>query len=122
MATMTEKKMTRVEALELAIEAMTASGETEAVEVLEAIKASVGRKGESKADKARKEQDERIRTAILAEMVSGTKYTITEMIQSLPCVSGLSASKVTALMKPMIASGVVAKTTEKGRSMYALVC
>lgn len=117
-----EKKneITRSQAMAFAIENLEGVASSEMIEVLTKIKASIERKSTSKKDEERKETDNRIVNALLVEMVKGKGYTVTDMVNALPSLAGLSTSKVTALLKKPLADGYVEKKTEKGRSVYYL--
>jgi DNA-binding transcriptional regulator GbsR (MarR family) len=55
----------------------------------------------------------------IAEVLTSEGQTVTEIIASLG-VDGLSNQKVSALLRQMEADGIVAKTTDKRKSLFAL--
>ena len=80
------------------------------------------KKNASKSSKPTKNQEsnELLKQSILAEMVEGERYTITEMIAKLPCCEGLTNQKVLALVRQLKDSGEVVRTEEKGKAYYSL--
>jgi hypothetical protein len=67
------------------------------------------------------ENNNTLREEILNEMEIGRGYTITDMIKEIPACAELTQSKVTSLVKGLIESGKVVKTTEKRRSIHTRI-
>ena len=61
-----------------------------------------------------------LRDEILACMVEGQLYTVSEMIKQFPCCEGLSTSKVSAMVNPMVENKILDKVTEKRRSYFRI--
>lgn len=69
---------------------------------------------------AQRENDTVLRTAIVAEMDADTLYSADDIAKNLPSIvaAGLSAAKVSYLMRDLVASGKVSKTTDKRKVFY----
>lgn len=76
----------------------------------------------TKKQMEQKAQDAEIRSAILSEMEQNTLYSADDMAKNLPTVVslGLSAPKVSYLMRELVAEGKVNKTTDKRKVYYSL--
>ena len=61
-----------------------------------------------------------IKTTMLAEMESGTLYTVSDMIKQLPCCADLSSSKVTSLVHQLCdcEPALVERVVEKRRAYF----
>lgn len=81
------------------------------------------KKNANKSSKPTKNQEsnEKLKSAIVEEMVDGERYTITEMIEKLPCCKGYTNSKITALVRQLIAEGEVVRKEEKRRAYFSKV-
>jgi hypothetical protein len=62
-----------------------------------------------------------IKTAILDNMVSGTKYTITDIIKTVPECAELTNQRVSALVRQLISDGLVTRVEEKRKAYFILV-
>lgn len=113
-------KMTYAKALEIAIASVS---EAEVADKLTALKASLAKKSNSGAKKPTKTQveNEGLRTAILNAMVSGEQYTISSIIKSFDCASGMSVNKVSALVRQLKLEGLVERTEVKGVAYFTKV-
>lgn len=115
-------KMTYVAALSEAIAAGAISAE--AIEKLEALKASIEKKSASKAGKPTKKQTEAegFKATLLAEMEPNRLYGVAELAKILSEVVGqeLSPSKVTPMLTKLKNEGMVENLKEKGKSFYRL--
>ena len=72
---------------------------------------------------AKRNADADLRAAIVTEMEMGVKYTAADMVKALPtlaAVEGMTAAKVSYLMRDLSADGSVVKTVEKRRTYYSL--
>ena len=111
--------MTRIEALNVAIEAL--NGQDEAVEVLNKIKASIEKHngGERKPTKVQQE-NEVIKGHILDYLATVEKATVKEVILLAEGCDGLSSQKVTALLTAMYKAGVIDRTVEKKVAYFSM--
>ena len=122
MTNATEIKVTRVMALDKAIEVLeTMENTTEYVEVLGKIKASVSKKSESKADKAKAEENGKIRNAI-TEVLDGRKMRVFEITKAVNEVLGtnFTSNKVSAQVTVLKNEGVIMREVEKKVAYFSL--
>ena len=96
---------------------------THEIELLEK-KASADRK-----PTAKQTENDSLREAILDCMEESKGYTISDMIKNFPCCAGLSQSKVSAVMRPILTvnakgevnpDGIVERYEEKGKAYFKL--
>lgn len=122
MTNATEIKVTRVMALDKAIEVLeTMENTTEYVEVLGKIKASVSKKSESKADKAKAEENGNIRNAI-TEILEGRKMRVSDITKEVNEVLGtdFTSNKVSAQVTVLKNEGVIMREVEKKVAYFSL--
>ena len=122
MTNSTEIKVTRVKALDKAIEVLgTMENTTEYIEVLEKIKASVSKKSESKADKARAEENGKIRNAI-TEVLEGGKMRVSDITKAVNEVLGTdyTSNKVSAQVTVLKNDGIITREVEKKIAYFSL--
>ena len=122
MTNATEIKVTRVMALDKAIEVLeTMENSTEYVEVLGKIKASVSKKSESKADKAKAEENGKIRNAI-TEVLDGRKMRVSDITKEVNEVLGtdFTSNKVSAQVTVLKNEGVIMREVEKKVAYFSL--
>lgn len=122
MTNTTEIKVTRVMALDKAIEVLeTMENTTEYVEVLGKIKASVSKKSESKADKAKAEENGKIRNAI-TEVLDGRKMRVSDITKEVNEVLGtdFTSNKVSAQVTILKNEGVIMREVEKKVAYFSL--
>ena len=122
MTNATEIKVTRIMALDKAIEVLgTMENTTEYVEVLGKIKASVSKKSESKADKAKAEENEKIRNTI-TEVLDGRKARVFEITKAVNEVLGtnFTSNKVSAQVTVLKNEGVIMREVEKKVAYFSL--
>ena len=122
MTNATEIKVTRVMALDKAIEVLgTMENTTEYVEVLGKIKASVSKKSESKADKARAEENGNIRNAI-TEVLEGGKMRVSDITKAVNEILGtdFTSNKVSAQVTALKNDGVIIREVEKKIAYFSL--
>lgn len=62
-----------------------------------------------------------IKKAIADGMEMGKKYTITDLMKSIPAIAELSNQRVSALVRQMIEDGLVVRTEEKRKAYFSLV-
>ena len=60
--------------------------------------------------------------AIYNGMESGTLYTVTELIKSVPELAELTNQKVSPLCNALVKEGKMCKETEKGRTYFYVEC
>lgn len=116
-----EKKMTYVVALSKALEVVT---DTEVAERLEALKATL-EKRKASHKKAEGPTKVAVANAAIAEkifeaMEADATYGSSDIAGLIPEVEKFSTSKITAVMKPLIADGRVTATKVKGKVVYSL--
>lgn len=81
------------------------------------------KKNASKSTKATPKQKENmdIKEKILAEMVVGERYTISEMIKVLPCCKELKNQKISALLRQMIVDNAIVRVEDKRKAYFSKV-
>lgn len=96
---------------------------TEVAEKLTALSASISKRNASKSDKPTKKQtaNEGVKTAIVEVMGKADKpMTITAIVKAMG-VEELTNQRVSALVRQLIADGVVVRTEEKRVAYFSLV-
>ena len=73
----------------------------------------------TKAELAKRAEQEKVESEVLSVMAVDTKYTVTDLLKMVSSVE--STQKLTPRLSALVADGKVAKTEEKGRSYYSLV-
>ena len=66
--------------------------------------------------------NENLKAEILNFMEIGKKYTITDLMKSVPCLADLSNQRVSALVRQLKDSGSVERTEEKRKAYFHKVC
>ena len=69
---------------------------------------------------AQQTANEGIKTAILDNMAEGAKYTITDLIKSVPECADLTNQRVSALMRQLIEAKLVVRTEDKRKAYFSL--
>ena len=108
-------KVTRVDALNKAIEVLgSVEGNAQYIEVLDKIKASVSKKSVSKTDKARIEENENIRSAIL-EVLNGKRMRVSDITKAVNETLGTdyTSNKVSAQVTVLKGDGSVLREVDK---------
>lgn len=108
-------KVTRVDALNKAIEILgSVEGNAEYIEVLDKIKASMSKKSVSKTDKARIEENENIRSAIL-EVLNGKRMRVSDITKAVNETLGTdyTSNKVSAQVTVLKGDGSVLREVDK---------
>lgn len=83
-------------------------------------KKNASKSGEpTKAELAKRAEQEKVENEVLSVMAVDTKYTVTDLLKMVSSVE--STQKLTPRLSALVANGKVAKTEEKGRSYYSLV-
>lgn len=114
---MTNKKMTYSQALEIAI----AATDGEAKERLIALKAAVDKRNsaDKKPTKTQKE-NEALKAEILNFLADGEKRTITEIIEGVTALHGVSNQKATALVVQLKKEGKISREEIKRKAYFSL--
>jgi len=69
---------------------------------------------------AQQEANAGIKTAIVEAMEPDTKYTITDLIKSVPECADLTNQRVSALVRQLVDAGVLVRTEEKRKAYFSL--
>ena len=110
-------KMTYVSALEVAISAV---GEGEVREKLEALKASIAKKnGAERKPTATQTANEGFKVAILEGIEAGKGYTITDIMKSVSAVADLSNQRVSAIVRQMVEAGDLTREEIKRKAYFS---
>lgn len=64
--------------------------------------------------------NEGIKEAIVNGMEQGKKYTVTDLMKSIPECAELSNQRVSALVRQLVTDGVVERTEEKRKAYFSL--
>ena len=121
--------MTYVEAIEVAISVLAQTTEpneivdesnTTVIEKLEALKAQLAKRGSAKTPTKTQKANEEVK-AVIAEVLAetGEKMTVTEMIAD-ERLNGYTNQKISALLRQMVETGKVVKTTEGKKAYFAV--
>ena len=71
---------------------------------------------------ARQIANDELKTKILGDMVLGSQYQVTDLVQHSPSLTnGESSQKVTALLNQLVADGKLAKVKAKGKTYFSVV-
>jgi len=121
--TMTNPKMTNKTALLFAIDAI-GDANPEVTAKLQNMVAQLEKKNASpKKLTAQQEKNEVLKGEILDFLTenAGTGYTVSDLLKMVPACEGDSNQHVSALMRALVATGVVEKFTEKRRTYFRVV-
>lgn len=69
---------------------------------------------------AQQTANDSIKAAILANMAEGKKYTITDLIKSVPECADLTNQRVSALIRQLVDKGEVVRTEDKRKAYFSL--
>lgn len=122
MTNATEIKVTRVMALDKAIEVLgSMENSAQYIEVLDKIKASVSKKSESKADKARAEENANIRSTIL-EVLGSNRMRVSDITKAVNEVLGtdFTSNKVSAQVTVLKNEGSISREVEKKVAWFSV--
>ena len=64
--------------------------------------------------------NEGVKSAILSGMVSGKKYTITDIIKEIPECAEMTNQRVSAIVRQLVDSGAVVRTEDKRKAYFSL--
>jgi DNA topoisomerase VI subunit B len=115
-------KVTYRSAVEYAI-ANLVDAPAEVNEKLKALAESLAKKASGdRKPTAKQKENVGFKADILAFMESGVQYTIGELAKSVPSIAscGMSANRVSALVKQLKDNGDVVRTEVKGKAYFAL--
>ena len=112
------KNMTYAQALEIAIATV---DNTEAVERLVALKASIDKKNSAdrKPTKTQVENDN-VRNEILALLSDGQARTISEIAEAIPALNDATSQRVSALLTPLMKSEMIVREMVKRKAYFKL--
>lgn len=112
------KKMTYVEALNIAIEAV---DNAEAVEKLTALRdATIKRNSADRKPTKTQEANEGIKAEILDLLSDGTARTVAEIMAGVPSLTGASNQKASALVRQLKDSGAVVREEVKRKAYFKI--
>ena len=111
-------KMTYAVALDVAINAI---DNEEVIEKLKALKAQLAKKssGERKPTATQKE-NVGFKEAIAMALEAEKNYTVTDIMKSVPEVANLSNQRVSALVRQMVADGILEREEIKRKAYFHL--
>ena len=110
-------KMTYATAIDFAINAI---DNEEVIEKLSALKAQLAKKSSAeRKPTATQKENVSFKEAIVSALGDG-KYTITDIIKSVPEVSALSNQRVSALVRQLVADGVLVREEIKRKAYFSL--
>ena len=69
---------------------------------------------------AKQNENSVLKSAIVDEMESDMKYTISEMLKVLPSCADLTNQRVSAVVRQLVADGAVVRTEEKRKAYFSL--
>jgi predicted transcriptional regulator len=69
---------------------------------------------------AQQTANDSIKSAILGNMVEGKKYTITDLIKTVPECADLTNQRVSALIRQLVDKGEVVRTEDKRKAYFSL--
>lgn len=113
------EKMTYVKALDVVLSggAMT----EEVREKLEALRASVAKKNSTeRKPTATQTANEGYKAAIIAGIDPDTKYTITDLLKTVPEIADLSNQRVSAIVRQMVENGDLQREEIKRKAYFSL--
>lgn len=121
---MTNKKMTNAMALEVAIEVLKATDTAKYSEVVEKLdkmleqtnkKSSANRK-----PTATQVENEKLKTAIVNSLATGSKMTVTDMMKNIPELADLTNQRVTSLVSSLVKEGKLKREVEKRKAYFSV--
>lgn len=111
-------KMTYAVAIDFAINAI---DNEEVIEKLTALKAQLAKKSSAeRKPTATQRENVGFKDAIVNGLESDKTYTITDIMKSIPEVGGLSNQRVSALVRQLVADGVLKREEIKRKAYFSL--
>lgn len=125
MANSNEIKVTRVEAMNICRELVSGSDRADkekVIEVIDKMIESLSKKSVSKADKAKIEENEAIRSAILEVLASANKQRVSEITKAVNerMSADYTSNKVSAQVTVLKGNGSVIREVEKKVAYFSL--
>ena len=118
---MSNKKITKRERFESLLKIPAVSADAGMVEFINHELELLAKKNSAdKKPTAQQSANESVKQAILATIEPGRLYTVTEIQKSVPECADLSNQRVSALMRQMVADGLVERTEEKRKAYFSL--
>ena len=122
------EKMTKAVAFQMAITALENSTDPKASEAVEKIRKEIENLAKKKSGNGKPTKKQEANSA-LAEQVAvymashpNQMFTVTELVKGVPGLpADMSTQKMTPLLTALVNEGYVAKTKEKGKSLYQWV-
>ena len=122
---MENKKMTKAIAWGIVKTIVEQSGHAQTAELVEKIDnelALLAKKNSAeKKPTAQQTANEGIKSAIYVGMESGKKYTITDLIKSIPDCADLTNQRVSNLVRQLVSEGKVVRPEEKRKAYFSKV-
>ena len=111
-------KMTYAVAIDFAINAI---DNEEVIEKLTALKAQLAKKSSAeRKPTATQRENVGFKDAIVNGLDSDKTYTITDIMKSIPAVGGLSNQRVSALVRQLVADGILKREEIKRKAYFSL--
>jgi hypothetical protein len=111
-------KMTYAVAIDFAINAI---DNEEVIEKLTALKAQLAKKSSTeRKPTATQRENVGFKDAIVNGLESDKTYTITDIMKSIPEVGGLSNQRVSALVRQLVADGILKREEIKRKAYFSL--
>ena len=111
-------KMTYAVAIDFAINAI---DNEEVIEKLTALKAQLAKKSSAeRKPTATQRENVGFKDAIVNGLESDKTYTITDIMKSIPKVGGLSNQRVSALVRQLVADGILKREEIKRKAYFSL--
>ena len=114
-----EKKMTKREMFEQ-IKANYALTEAEIKFIDHELELLAKKNSAEKKPTATQVANEGIKKSIVEGMEVGKRYTITDLMKSIPAIADLSNQRVSALVRQLIEDNLVVRTEEKRKAYFSL--
>ena len=120
---MANKKMTKRDYFNQLLEIAEVKDNKAMVEFINHELELLEKKNASKSTTLTKEQKANVelKDQIIEEMVEGKCYTITDMIKELPCCANYTNQKIGALVRQLIADGLIKRTEDKRKAYFSKV-
>lgn len=115
-------KITKRENFEAIISVLEEANRPELVAVMEHELELLAKKNSYKSTKptAKQTENEDIKTVIVEGMESDKAYTITDLLNTIEGIKGLTNQRVTALVNQMVRDGKLVKTIDKRKSYFSV--
>ena len=122
--TMENKKMTKATAWSIVKDIVEKSGHAQTAELVAKIDNELvllaKKNSAEKKPTAQQTANAGIQTAILEGMEVGEKYTITDIIKTIPECADLTNQRVSALVRQLVDTGKMVRTEDKRKAYFSL--